>query len=38
MLKLEGINKIFGGLTALEDISLSVAKGSITGIIGPYGA
>jgi branched-chain amino acid transport system ATP-binding protein len=38
MLKLEGINKIFGGLTALEDISLSVAKGSITGIIGPNGA
>jgi len=38
MLKLEGINKIFGGLTALEDVSLSVAKGSITGIIGPNGA
>jgi len=38
MLKLEGINKIFGGLTALEDVSLSVSKGSITGIIGPNGA
>jgi len=38
MLRLEGINKIFGGLTALEDVSLSVTKGSITGIIGPNGA
>ena len=38
MLKLEGINKIFGGLTALEDVSLSITQGSITGIIGPNGA
>jgi ABC-type branched-subunit amino acid transport system ATPase component len=38
MLRLSGITKIFGGLTALEDVSLSVAKGSITGIIGPNGA
>jgi ABC-type branched-subunit amino acid transport system ATPase component len=38
MLRLEGINKIFGGLTALEDVSLSVTEGSITGIIGPNGA
>jgi ABC-type branched-subunit amino acid transport system ATPase component len=38
MLRLSGITKIFGGLIALEDVSLSVARGSITGIIGPNGA
>jgi len=38
MLKVTGITKIFGGLTALEDVSFSVAAGSITGIIGPNGA
>ncbi len=38
MLKVNNITKIFGGLTALEDVSLSVCRGSITGIIGPNGA
>jgi ABC-type branched-subunit amino acid transport system ATPase component len=38
MLKLKGITKVFGGLTALEDVSFSVKNGSITGIIGPNGA
>jgi branched-chain amino acid transport system ATP-binding protein len=38
MLRLDSITKIFGGLTALEDVSLSVTRGSITGIIGPNGA
>jgi ABC-type branched-subunit amino acid transport system ATPase component len=38
MLRLNGITKIFGGLIALEDVSLSVGCGSITGIIGPNGA
>ena len=38
MLRLEGITKIFGGLTALEDVSLEVKNGSITGVIGPNGA
>ena len=38
MLKIESITKIFGGLTALEDLSFSIAAGEITGIIGPNGA
>jgi branched-chain amino acid transport system ATP-binding protein len=38
MLKLTGIGKRFGGLTALQGISFSVGQGSITGIIGPNGA
>jgi branched-chain amino acid transport system ATP-binding protein len=38
MLRLNAITKIFGGLTALEDVSFSVAEGSITGVIGPNGA
>jgi ABC-type branched-subunit amino acid transport system ATPase component len=38
MLKLAGITKIFGGLTALTDVSFTVKKGSITGVIGPNGA
>lgn len=38
MLRLEGITKIFGGVTALEDVSCGIKKGAITGIIGPNGA
>ncbi|KQC09553.1 MAG: ABC transporter ATP-binding protein [Smithella sp. SDB] len=38
MLRLDGITKVFGGLTALEDISFSINEGLITGIIGPNGA
>lgn len=38
MLRLNNITKVFGGLTALEDVSFSVTNGSITGIIGPNGA
>jgi ABC-type branched-subunit amino acid transport system ATPase component len=38
MLRLKGVTKIFGGHTALEDVSLSVAPGSVTGVIGPNGA
>jgi len=38
MLRIEGVTKIFGGLTALHDVSFSVATGEITGIIGPNGA
>ena len=38
MLNIANITKIFGGLTALEDVSASIKKGEITGIIGPNGA
>ena len=38
MLRVDGITQIFGGLTALEDVSFTVGKGSITGVIGPNGA
>jgi len=38
LLEVKGITKIFGGLTALQDVSFSVAAGDITGIIGPNGA
>lgn len=38
MLEVSGITQIFGGVTALEDVSFSIRKGDITGIIGPNGA
>jgi len=38
MLRLDCITKVFGGLTALDNVSFSVGEGSITGIIGPNGA
>ena len=38
MLKIKNINKNFGGLKAVNNVSLVVKKGSITGLIGPNGA
>lgn len=38
MLRIDNVTKIFGGLTALQDVSFSVGAGEITGIIGPNGA
>jgi ABC-type branched-subunit amino acid transport system ATPase component len=34
----EGITKSFGGVRALDDCSLEVEEGSITGLIGPNGS
>ena len=38
LLRLENITQRFGGLIALDSISLPVARGGITAIIGPNGA
>jgi branched-chain amino acid transport system ATP-binding protein len=38
MLEIKNIHKNFGGLKAVNDASMKVSKGSITGLIGPNGA
>ena len=38
MLKVKNVHKFFGGLKAVNNVSLEVKKGSITGLIGPNGA
>jgi branched-chain amino acid transport system ATP-binding protein len=38
ILEVRGIVKSFGGLRALQDVNLSVAKGEIRAVIGPNGA
>lgn len=37
-IEVQGVSKIFGGLTAVNKVDLQVAEGSITSIIGPNGA
>ena len=38
LLSVQGVTKRFGGLTAVDNASLDVVEGSITGLIGPNGA
>jgi ABC-type branched-subunit amino acid transport system ATPase component len=38
MLEVEALNKRFGGLTAIDDLSFRVEEGEIRGLIGPNGA
>ena len=38
MLSVQGVNKRFGGLQALSDVGLEIARGEIYGLIGPNGA
>ena len=38
LLKVEKLNKTFGGLTAVHDFDMEVEKGEIIGLIGPNGA
>jgi branched-chain amino acid transport system ATP-binding protein len=37
-LRIEGVTVRFGGLTALDDVSLTVSPGEVVGVIGPNGA
>ncbi len=38
MIKVEGLTKRYGDVTAIEDISFQVEKGEIVGFLGPNGA
>lgn len=38
MIQVEGVSKYFGGVHAVENCTLEIAQGSITGLIGPNGA
>jgi ABC-type branched-subunit amino acid transport system ATPase component len=38
LLRTEGVTRRFGGITAVQDCSVEVREGSITGMIGPNGS
>lgn len=38
ILKTENLRRSFGGMVAVDDLSITVEEGSITGLIGPNGA
>jgi len=38
MIRIDNVCKHFGGLKAVEHVSIEIAEGSITGLIGPNGA
>lgn len=38
MIRVEAVSKHFGGVKAVDNATLSIEKGSITGLIGPNGA
>ena len=38
MIAVEHLSKNFGGIKAVNDVSLTIEAGSITGLIGPNGA
>jgi len=38
VVEVQGVTKAFGGVVANRNVSLKVAEGSITGLIGPNGS
>lgn len=38
LLELSGLTKRFGGLTAVDGVSFSIAKGEVVGVLGPNGS
>ena len=38
MIQIKNVSKHFGGIKAVENVTLNKNKGSITGLIGPNGA
>ena len=38
LLRLQGVSKSFGGLAAVQDVSLELGAGSLSALIGPNGA
>lgn len=38
MIRIKNLSKHFGGLKAVDNVSIDISKGSITGLIGPNGA
>ena len=38
VLRVEGVCKAFGGINAVEDVTLEVRRGEVVGLIGPNGA
>ncbi|MEL7648591.1 MAG: ABC transporter ATP-binding protein [Sedimentibacter sp.] len=38
LLEIDKLTKIFGGLTAVSDVNMSIDKGELVGLIGPNGA
>ena len=38
LLEAKSVSKVFGGLTAVDKVDMTINKGDIFGIIGPNGA